>query len=255
MSCVDVVTVVLVLAVALAASILTLFSGFGLGTLLLPAFALVFPLEVAVAATAIVHLANNVWKGTLFRLDADWDIVLRFGLPAMIAAFFGAWLLLRIPTASLYSHRAGDVTILGLVLGSLIVFFALFDLVPRLKDWHVDRRHLTPGGFLSGFFGGLSGHQGALRSIFLTKTGLDTARFVATGTFCAILVDVARLIVYGVGGLPPTSWMLVTGACLTAFLGAAIGKRLVGKVTITQVRSLVGAMLLFVGVLLAAGVI
>jgi uncharacterized membrane protein YfcA len=53
----------LVLAVALAASLLTFFSGFGLGTLLLPAFALVFPLDVAVAATALVHLANNVSKG------------------------------------------------------------------------------------------------------------------------------------------------------------------------------------------------
>ena len=41
---------------------LTLFSGFGLGTLLMPVFALFFPLEVAVGATAIVHLANSLFK-------------------------------------------------------------------------------------------------------------------------------------------------------------------------------------------------
>jgi len=34
---------------------LTLFSGFGLGTLLMPTFVLFFPIEVAVAATAIVY--------------------------------------------------------------------------------------------------------------------------------------------------------------------------------------------------------
>ena len=51
------------LAVALAALFaagLTLYSGFGLGTLLLPVFALFYPVEVAVAATAMVHGAN--WK-------------------------------------------------------------------------------------------------------------------------------------------------------------------------------------------------
>lgn len=45
---------------ALLASGLTLFSGFGLGTLLMPVVALFFPLELAMAMTAMVHLANNL---------------------------------------------------------------------------------------------------------------------------------------------------------------------------------------------------
>ena len=56
----------IICTVALAVSGLTLFSGFGLGTLLMPAFAIFFPVEVAVAATAIVHLANNIFKAGLF---------------------------------------------------------------------------------------------------------------------------------------------------------------------------------------------
>lgn len=52
---------VLVIAVsALVASGLTLFSGFGLGTILTPVFALFFPVATAVAMTAVVHLANNL---------------------------------------------------------------------------------------------------------------------------------------------------------------------------------------------------
>ena len=50
---------------ALFAAGLTLYSGFGLGTLLLPVFALFYPIEVAVAATAIVHGANNMFKVSL----------------------------------------------------------------------------------------------------------------------------------------------------------------------------------------------
>ena len=44
---------VIVCSSALVIALLTLFSGFGLGTLLMPAFALFFPVEVAVAATAV----------------------------------------------------------------------------------------------------------------------------------------------------------------------------------------------------------
>lgn len=51
--------------VAFLASGLTLYSGFGLGTELLPAFALFFPVEVAVAATGTVHLLNSLFKGGL----------------------------------------------------------------------------------------------------------------------------------------------------------------------------------------------
>jgi hypothetical protein len=47
---------------AFGTAVLTLFSGFGLGSLLLPVFALFFPLESAVAVTAIVHLCNNLFK-------------------------------------------------------------------------------------------------------------------------------------------------------------------------------------------------
>gem|GEM_PF-6365247 len=45
---------------AFLASGLTLYSGFGLGTLLLPVFAFFFPVEVAVGATVLVHGANNI---------------------------------------------------------------------------------------------------------------------------------------------------------------------------------------------------
>jgi uncharacterized protein len=254
-----------ILAVALLASLLTLFSGFGLGTLLLPAFALVFPLEVAVAATAVVHLANNAWKAALLGRAAHAPTVWRFGVPAILAAFAGAALLLALDTTPLWTYDLGGeraITAIGLTLGFLIVAFALFDLVPALRDWTVEPRWLVPGGLLSGFFGGLSGHQGSLRSAFLTKLGFDARTFVATGVLCAILVDVARLLVYAgrFGGdaaaiTQAGGWGLIAGAVVMAFAGAAIGARLVGKVTIAGVRTLVGLLLLVLGPAIALGLV
>ncbi len=76
----------LITLTSLVVSGLTLFSGFGLGTLLMPAFALFFPVPTAIAATAVVHLANNLFKLGLVGRQADWRVVARFSLPAALAA-------------------------------------------------------------------------------------------------------------------------------------------------------------------------
>jgi uncharacterized protein len=69
---------VAVCVAVLFASGLTLFSGFGLGTILTPVFALFFPVPAAIAMTAVVHLANNVFKIGLVGRDADWGTIARF---------------------------------------------------------------------------------------------------------------------------------------------------------------------------------
>jgi uncharacterized membrane protein YfcA len=243
-------TELLVLAVALAASALSFFSGFGLGTLLLPAFALAFPLDVAVAATAAVHLANNLWKAALVGRHADRGVVARFGLPAVAAAFAGAGLLLVLQGPAL-----------RVAVGVLITLFALFELVPALRGWTVPPRWLPAGGLLSGFFGGLSGHQGALRSAFLARALPDARSFVATGAVCAVLVDVSRTLVYGAryaqdaSALDAAGWRLVAAAAALSLAGAIAGARLLPKATLEGVRLLVGVLLLVLGPAIALGLL
>jgi uncharacterized membrane protein YfcA len=65
------VKLLIVCVAALLASALTLFSGFGLGTLLMPVVALFFPLELAIAMTAMVHLANTLFKIGLLGRKAN----------------------------------------------------------------------------------------------------------------------------------------------------------------------------------------
>ena len=83
-------SIIVVPAAALGASLLTLISGFGLGTLLLPVFALFFPLEVAILLTAVVHLLNNLFKLGLMGRNIHWPTVLRFGVPGIVGAYIGA---------------------------------------------------------------------------------------------------------------------------------------------------------------------
>jgi len=160
---------------AVFTSMLTLFSGFGLGTLLMPAFALFFPVDVAVALTAVVHFLNNLFKLALLGRPADGGTVLRFGLPALAASFLGAGMLVWLadaPSVAEYAlfGRVFEVRPVSLVIAVLMLFFALFEVLPAFQHLQFSRRHYVAGGLLSGFFGGLSGHQGALRSACLLYT-------------------------------------------------------------------------------------
>lgn len=253
--------------VALFVSALTLFSGFGLGTILMPAFALFFPIPVAIAATAVVHLANNIFKIALVGRNANWRVVLYFALPAAAAAILGAWLLgwlSWLPSIATYhiGERAYEITVTKLVIGLLIIVFALFDLIPRLQKLAFSRNYLPLGGVLSGFFGGLSGNQGALRSAFLIKTGLNTQVFIGTNAVCGFIVDIVRLIVYSASFYTTNfAWikedimLLVLIAIVFACIGSFVGSRLVKKVTLHTVQYIVGIMLILVGIGLASGLI
>lgn len=252
-------------ATALAVSALTLFSGFGLGTLLMPAFALFFPLPVAIAATAVVHLANNLFKLVLVGRHADLSVVLRFGLPAVAAAAVGAATIAVFNQLEpLMSYRIASrtftVTPLKLAIGSVITIFALLELSPRFAALALPRRWLPIGGLLSGFFGGLSGNQGALRSAFLIKAGLSKKAFVGTGVVSSVLVDSVRLVVYGAtfattGSSVMTGTVpgLVVAASLAAFLGAFVGTRLLDKVTLRGLQLTVAVAMIALGLALMAG--
>jgi len=221
---------------------------------------------VAVAATAVVHGANNLFKLLLVGRHADRRLVLRFGLPAILAAFLGAallGLLAGLGEVGRYeiAGRTAVVTPVKLVLGVLMLFFALFELLPSLRAIRFGDRHLLAGGLLSGFFGGISGHQGALRSAFLTKVGLSTEAFVGTNAVIGFLVDAARLAIYAAAfalagranPLGAGEWPLVATGAVAAFAGVVLGSRFLHKVPMTAVRWLTGVLLLGIAVALGAG--
>ncbi len=245
-------------------AMLTLFAGFGLGTLLLPVFALFFPIQIAVAVTAVVHFLNGLFVFWLMGKHARWKTVLLFGAPAAVCAVAGAmllnWLAVQRPWLTWHLFgRAFEVFPAYLIIGVVMFVFALFDLVPRLRTFTIDPKYLPLGGALSGFFGGLSGHQGALRSTFLIKTGLPKESFIATGVVISLFVDGVRLATY----LSSADFRarvfdgrgLLAAASLAAFLGAWIGSRLLRKTTLAFVRGVVGTLLLLIAIALAAGLL
>ena len=254
--------VFLSLTAFLAAGV-TLFSGFGLGTLLMPVFALFFPVQTAIALTAIVHLFNNLMKLMLLGRYADRYVVLRFGVPAILAAFFGAWVLGRLSDlAPLLHYRlfAYDFQVMPVkvAVATLLVVFTLLELTFKEGTLSFDKKYLPLGGVMSGFFGGLSGHQGALRSAFLIKCGLSKEGFLGSGVVIACLVDIARLAVYGAAFSSIASdghLVLLLSVIASAFGGTWVGNQLAHKVTIRTIHVIVSIMVFGIAVGLGAGLI
>ena len=243
---------------AVVASLLTLISGFGLGTLLLPVFAVFVPLEMAVAMTAVVHVLNNFFKFGLLYRSMDRGTLLWFGIPGILGAWLGAELMLHLGRLEpLYSGIRHDVGPLAVLIAGLMIVFALTELSPSLSGIAFPRSALLPGGLISGFFGGLSGHQGALRSMFLIRSGLDKKAYIATGVAIALLVDITRIPVYwsGMPSMRAEEWWMVATATLAAFLGAWWGKQLIPKITLRAVQLLVGLLMLVIALGLASGAI
>jgi uncharacterized membrane protein YfcA len=114
------------------------------------------------------------------------------------------------------------------------------------------------GGVLSGFFGGLTGIQGAIRSAFLVKSGLSKEAYIATGVVIACLVDFTRLSVYAsrftAANLHENLTLLIS-ATLAAIAGALIGSKLLKKVTLRFIQLLVAIMLMVISVALGLGII
>lgn len=253
-------------AAALAVSALTLYSGFGLGTLLMPVFTLFVPVDAAVAATAAVHAANNIFKLAMVGRYADRSLVPRFGLPAVAGSF--AWaaalgMLAPLPPLAEYTlgGRVAAITPVKLAVALLMAAFALLELLPRFLRFTFDRKYFFAGGLLSGWFGGLSGHQGALRSAFLAKAGLSAQAFVGINAVIAMAVDAVRLAVYAPVFLAGTErpilgaehWPLIAAGSGAAFAGVLLGSRLLHKVTMRPVQALTGALLMALA--LGAGIL
>ncbi len=255
--------IIIISVIAFITAILTFFSGFGLGTILTPVFMVFFPVEIAIALTGIVHFGNNIFKLFIVGKNFNKEVLLRFGIPAVIFAFIGAYLLLHIPNMKpIYSYslfgKTFEIFPLKLLIALLMLFFAIIDLIPFFNKLKFDKNKLPIGGALSGFFGGLSGSQGALRSAFLIRVGLSKEAFIATTVIISCFVDFTRLGVYSTRLLKidfSENIPLLLSATLSAMCGAFIGNKLLKKVTLQFLQITVAIMLVLLSIALGLGLI
>jgi len=244
--------------VAFLASILTFFSGFGLGTLLMAAMIWYYPHELAIALTGFVHFVNSALKSALNR-SVNWKIVLVFGLPSLLAAVIGSVLLTSLSNKTLILFDLTEtlltrpVSLLKFIIGFFMMSFSILELTLKGKSSALP---LWLGGALSGFMGGLSGHQGALRSVFLMNRVGEVSAFVSTAAFIGLMTDVSRNSIYLVNlnwGTVDIPQLVLT--VIAAAAGVLIGTRLLKKITFGFIQTVVSIGLFLLGSATVTGLI
>lgn len=216
---------------------------------------------LAVAAVAPVHLFHSLGKLLLLRSHVDRPVLVQFGVPALAAAAVGAWGFARLtdwPELGTWSllGRTFALCPLKLVIGLSLAGFSGWELCGT--GGGIRGVPLWAGGLASGFLGGLTGHQGAIRSAFFLGKDLPKERFIATGAAVACVVDFTRLAVYVptfrlLGESIP--WAVMGAGFAGAAIGLGIGRYGLRRISGGGFRRVVGGGLLVFGILLAGGVI
>ena len=215
-ACMETIVVMLAMLVCVVAAALTVPAGFGLATMMTPVFLVWFDPHQAIAGVAIVHGVHNLIKSRMLREHIDRDALKRFGWALLIGALIGALLQSIIPSDPLL-----------LVVGLALIVLPLLKVSESWSSIRLPEAEDRLGGFGSGFLGGLTGHQGALRAMFLKERLPDKSAYAATAAVLALVVDLTRIPIYLVNDasvLSTNTWLMV-GFVLSALVGAQLGKR------------------------------
>ena len=231
-------------ATSILAGAVAAVSGFGIGSLLTPLLLLWYPAHWAVALVAIPHAIASLFRWLRLRREVDWRVFVQFGIASaaggLIGALLQAWL-----------HGA----LLAAVLGLLMLVAGTTEIIRRPIPLPQGRGARLIAGILSGFFGGLVGNQGGIRSAALLGFGLSPRQLVATATASAVLVDLARLPVYLAkrGALLAAEMPLILTASTGVIIGTLVGVPILGRIPAKAYRPLVGTLLVLLGVSLLVG--
>src|SRR5215467_11703309 len=204
---------IIVLLAAILAGGVAAISGFGIGSLLTPLLALSYGTKLAVAAVSVPHIIATAARFLGLHKHIDRKIFLNFGILSAVGGLLGA----------LLNSRANSPA-LTLVFGCLLLLAALSGLTGWLERLHLGRSAAWIAGALSGFFGGLVGNKGGIRTAALLSFGMQKEAMVATATAVALIVDGARMPVYfaiesaGSGTHAALFWSLLLASCWALFI-------------------------------------
>jgi uncharacterized protein len=226
------------LAATLAGAIAAL-SGFGIGSVLTPLLAVQMDTKLAVAVVSLPHLAATAARFTSLKGELDKRVFWNFGLLSAAGGLGGALL---------NAHAGGKA--LTIVFACLLLFAGISGLTGLTERMRFGRYTAWAAGAVSGFFGGLVGNQGGIRSAALLGFSIPKEAYVATATAIGLIVDGARMPVYyatewhGIF----SEWRVMVVAIVGVLVGTFAGVRILRRISERTFRRSVSMLITTLGV-------
>ncbi len=217
------------------AAILSGCTGFGMSTITTPFLVNFFSVQEVFLFTGLTHAIGSLWILLFLKKDIEWGLLFWFGIPSIIGSFLGSHISLQIPQL--------------IIMRGMGLFLILYVVLMR---WCMQYRFAPSyflasiGGFLSGFFAGIFGFSGAIRTVFLQSFLLSHQEYIVMSHIFEFFIDATRSAEYYVQGvtLGPDLYISFLWAPITLILGAYLVKMIMYKVPRLYFEHLVTLMLL-----------
>lgn len=209
-----------IVAAAVATSILSAIAGLGGGVILLAVIAQFFPTATAIPVHGGIQLVANASRASSLRRDVAWSAAGVAALPLLPASLLGAAVATAVPE---------DAT--RLVLGVFLVILVWRPNWLRFEpSAGLSNRGLVGVGAVSGFLNSTVGASGPFTSPFFRAVTSTHVAFVATAAASQVAAHASKLVAYGLNGFAPRDHLSVmVGGAIGAIVGTTIGTRLLGK--------------------------
>jgi uncharacterized protein len=211
----------LLLPVCLLAFVVSATCGFGGRLVLVPVLALWLGAPTAVALSSPVLTLNSLGKCVLLWRDIDWRRAGWMLLGAVPGAYLGASALAALP-ADLAPRVIGVLLLLGVAV----------TLANRVRWPRLPAPALAAAGLAAGAASGVAGAGGPTRAVTLRGAGLSRAPLVATSAVVDIAMAAVNIPIYiQAGFIQPEHILIVVPLAITAWIGIAIGRTLLHRIT------------------------
>ena len=200
-------------------------AGFGGGVIAIPVLVWVFGVREAIPIFSVSQMLSVATRVYLHRSGIDWSVVRNFTLGGMPLCVLGSLVFVSINTE-----------VLTRILGGMMLLILVYTRLPIGRNFN-----------MSGFMG----FPGPFAVVFYLAYGLAASSFIGTLSLGMALIQLPKLVVFGVNGLL-TPRVLLLGLGLGVIgVGTAYLGRLILRIVPERVFPwIITAMLLISGVIL-----
>lgn len=214
--------------------------GLGLPMIAIPIISTVMDPRTAIAVMTLPIIGSNFIQARMGGSLIETTIRFRgFLIPMTLGSIVGAAIITRV-----------QVDHAELILGSLVGTFALTTLLgwqPLLPPG-IDRKLRPVVGLVSGVIGGMSSFFAPTVTPYLFTLGLDRGTFIRAMGVAFLIGEAPLVIGLTVAGFAPLAvWVLSAAGWAVVAAAMTLGGRLRDRIPQAHFKTLVGAMLLVVG--------
>jgi uncharacterized membrane protein YfcA len=210
---VDSFTATLLIIISFFTSALTAAFGIGGGVAMLGALAGTVPPSVVIAVHGVVQLGSNIGRAILQRAHANWPVIGRFLIGAIVGVAAGAALFVSLPEKAL-------LALLG-------VFILLMVWVPKPKIPGLSKAGLVIGGAASSVLTMFVGATGPFVQALLLPLELDRKGLIATHAVMMAMQHLLKVVAFGFIGVALVAWLpMIAAMIISGFIGTVMGTKL-----------------------------